>query len=54
MAATSHNLIDIIEEHRDVFETIRDEVDDPEAAKRFGEQPLELLERVRGEGGDQS
>ena len=41
------NLIDVIEEHEEVFETISEEARDPHVAERFGEQPLALLELER-------
>ncbi|WP_157837715.1 hypothetical protein [Haloferax sp. ATB1] len=44
--------IDIIEQHEEVFKTIREQATDPDVAERFGGQPLELLELDR-ERGDQ-
>lgn len=39
--------IEVIEEHEEIFRTIAEGADDPTVAKRFGEQPLELLELDR-------
>lgn len=39
--------IEVIDKHEEVFETIRDEAEDPEVAERYGEKPLKLLELDR-------
>lgn len=37
----------VVAENEEIFETIAAEAEDPGIRERYGEQPLELLERVR-------
>lgn len=56
MSKTQHptDTIEIIEENEEIFQTIRDEADDPRTADRFGRRPLRLLELDREKRGGQS
>jgi len=46
-------IIEVIEANEEVFETIAEEVEDREAARKYGEQPLEILDESRERRGSE-